>query len=596
MNTMITTQELRQKYLDFFKSKGHAIVPSASLLPDNDSSVLFTTAGMQPLVPYLVGEKHPLGTRLASVQKCVRTSDIDEVGDNTHLTFFEMLGNWSLGDYFKTESIAWSWEFLTNPAWLGIDPGMLAITVFAGDAVAPKDEESVQLWKNLGLNENKISYLLEDNWWQLSDKNSPCGPDTEIFYYVGSGQPEPASNPKDRPQEWVEIWNNVFMQFYKDEAGTCRPLVQKNVDTGMGLERTCAILNGFKNVYQIETFQAIIKTIENCSDHNYGEVPELDRSFRIIADHLRAAVFIIGDPRGVEPSNLDQGYVVRKLIRRAIRHGKLLNILENFTINIAQKIIEQYQAAYPELIKNQEKIIAALTQEEDRFRQTLEKGLKQFLKISATFSANQLISGSAAFNLYETYGFPLEITKDLAEEKGYHVDEAEFNQQFEKHKELSRTATVGKFKGGLADHSEVVVKYHTACHLLNQALRLVLGEHVAQRGSNLTEERLRFDFSHPTKMTVEEIKKVEDIVNEQIKKDLPVSFQEMTPAQAKADGAHGVFEEKYGDLVKVYAIGNFSKEICGGPHVTNTGTLGHFKIIKEEASSSGIRRIKAILE
>jgi len=625
----MTAKELRKKYLEYFKEKGHTVLPSASLIPEHDPTVLFTTAGMHPLVPFLLGEKHPGGKRLANVQKCVRTGDIDEVGDNWHLTFFEMLGNWSLGDYFKKEAIEMSWEFLTEKRWLGLDPNKIAVSVFAGDSDAPFDEEAYSLWRKIGIPEARIAKLpKEDNWWGPAGETGPCGPDTEIFYWSGKGEAPEKFDPKDK--RWPEIWNNVFMEYEKrrkvissstevkqstsnsssdprinaDSSADLRgieyeyvPLKQKNIDTGMGLERTVAILQGKESVYETELFLPIIKKIIEMAGLSAGGENEFyvsnQRAIRIIADHLKAATFILGDQIGVVPSNLRQGYVLRRLIRRAIRYAKMIgiDIKKEFTTAVAQLVVEMYKDVYPELKKNENRILSELSLEEKRFEKTLELGLKEFNKMLK----DGKISGKEAFILFSTYGFPLEMTRELAIEKGLKIDEKEFRDEFKKHQELSRTASAGQFKGGLADAGEATKKLHTATHLLHAALRQVLGSHVEQRGSNITPERLRFDFSHPKKMTPEEIKKVEDLVNEQIRKALPVSFEEMTLEEAKKVGAIGLFEKKYGEKVKVYVIGNFSKEICGGPHVKNTKELGHFKIKKEESSSAGVRRIKAVL-
>lgn len=576
--------ELRQKYLDFFESRGHTVIPSASLIPENDPSVLFTTAGMHPLIPYLTGEKHPGGRRLADVQKCIRTGDIDEVGDATHHTFFEMLGNWSLGDYFKEEAIKMSFEFLTSKEWLNLDKNRLAISVFAGDEDAPFDAEAFEVWKNLGIPEKRIAKLpKKNNWWGM--EKGPCGPDTEMFYWVGDADKVPESFNDDNVL-WVEIWNDVFMQYDKTADGKYNPLTQKNVDTGMGMERTLAALNGLDDNYKTELFWPIIEKIEEISGKKYEEN---QKSFRIIADHLKAATMIIGDEKGIVPSNVGQGYVVRKLIRRAIRHGKILDIENNFTRVLAEIIIGIYQDVYPEIEKNKSRILTEMEKEENKFRETLTSGLREFEKLS-------IITGGDAFNLYQTYGFPLEMTEELAKEKGININKAEFAAELKKHQELSRTASAGMFKGGLADSSEKTTKLHTAAHLMLAALRQVLGTEVFQRGSNITEERLRFDFAHNSKMTPEQITKVEEIVNEQIQKKLPVVCEEMTLDETKKQGAMGIFESKYGDKVKVYSVADFSKEICGGPHVQNTGELGTFKIKKEESSSAGVRRIKAILE
>jgi alanyl-tRNA synthetase len=585
----MNSQELRTKFLSFFEKQGHKVIPSASLIPENDPTVLFTTAGMHPLVPFLLGQKHPEGTRLTDVQKCIRTGDIDDVGDDTHLTFFEMLGNWSLGDYWKEEAIKWSFEFLTKE--LNIPLERLAVSCFAGDEDAPKDEESAKIWEELGIKKERIAFLTkEDNWWGPAGITGPCGPDTEMFYWKLNNEPAPEKfDPKNK--NWVEIWNDVFMQYVKDENGKFNPASQKNVDTGMGLERTLAVLTGKENVYETDLFLPLIKDIEKLSGKEYKDD---QKSFRIIADHLKAATFIIGDPKGVSPSNVGQGYIVRRLIRRAIRFGKKLGIeKQNWVKEIAEVVVEEYTKAYPELKKNSEFIFAQLTKEEDKFNQTLEKGLREFEKL-------ENVSGKEAFNLYQTYGFPIEITQELAKEKGITVDLDEFKKELEKHQDLSRTASSGMFKGGLADHSEQTTKLHTVAHLMLAGLRKVLGQDVYQKGSNITAERLRFDFSHKEKMTQDQIKDVENFVNDIIKKDLPVFVEEMPIEKAREINAMGVFETKYGEKVKVYFVGkgdeNVSKEICGGPHVDHTGVLGHFKIQKEESSSSGVRRIKAILE
>lgn len=590
----MTSKQLKHLYFQFFQSKGHKLIPSASLVPENDPSVLFTTAGMHPLIPYLMGEKHPQGKRLVNVQKCLRTGDIDDVGDPTHLTFFEMLGNWSLGDYFKKESIAWSFEFLTSKEWLNIPVYRLAVTVFAGDESAPKDEESMNLWLSLGVPKERIAFLgKEDNWWPAGGKHpGPQGPDTEIFYWTGSTEAPTVYDLKDK--KWVEIWNNVFMQFNR-VGNTLEPLKQQNVDTGMGLERVTAVLNGKDNVYETDLFHPIIRAIQSLS----SSLLPPSSSLRIIADHLRCATFLIAD--GVLPSNVDQGYILRRLVRRAIRHGKRLGITKPFTTDIATVVIAEYQEAYPELLERSPAIIEALSAEEKKFSGTLEKGLREFTK---RFEKVGKVSGEDAFLLYSSYGFPLELTEELAREHGQYVDRATFESEFKKHQDLSRAGAGQKFSGGLADHSRETVRLHTATHLLHQALRTVLGTHVAQKGSNITPERLRFDFSHPEKMTAEQIKQTEDIVNEQIKKDLLIHFEVLDLEEAKKRGAIGLFEDKYaslGNKIKVYFVGDrttgnyYSSEVCGGPHVEHTGELGSFKIQKEEASSAGVRRIKAVV-
>lgn len=594
----MTANELRSKYIAFFKSKGHAEISGKSLIPENDPSVLFTTAGMHPLVPYLLGEKHPAGTRLTDYQKCVRTGDIDEVGDPSHLTCFEMLGNWSLGDYFKKESIAFSYEFLTSKDWLALDPRKISVTVFAGDANAPRDEDAANYWKENGMPEDKIAYLpASDNWW-AAGPTGPCGPDTEIFYWVGEGLPPKGSNKGTDPENWMEIWNNVFMQFNRIDENTLVPLPKQNVDTGMGLERTNCILQGKTSVYLTEVFKPIIDTIEKLSNYTYGTDAEKDKSVRIIADHSRSAVFILGDQKGVSPSNVGAGYVLRRLIRRAVRHGMKLGIDRAFLAEIAEAVIENFKCAYPELEENREKVFNELTAEENKFRDTLKKGEAEFQKLLPNLMKNpkKEISGKVAFRLYDTFGFPLELTQELGAENGFTVDVEGFKEAEKKHQELSRTQSAGTFKGGLAERSEITTKYHTATHLLQAALRQVLGPHVAQKGSNITEERMRFDFSHPAPMTKEEIKQVENLVNEQIKRNLPVKMEIMSLDDAKKSGATALFGEKYESNVKVYTIGDFSKEVCGGPHVENTGNLGTFVITKEQSSSAGVRRIKAVLK
>ena len=579
--SVFSAQDLRDKFLKYFESKDHKIIASASLIPDNDPTVLFTTAGMHPLVPYLMGEKHPQGTRLASVQKCIRTGDIDEVGDTTHHTFFEMLGNWSLGDYDKIKAIDFAWEFLTKT--LAINPALLAVSVFQGDENVAEDKVAFEHWLTLGLASAKIAKLgIKDNWWGPAGTTGPCGPDTEIFYWTGDQNKTP-DHFDSEDKNWVEIWNNVFMEYNKTPDNKFTALQQKNIDTGMGLERTLAVLNGVDDNYKTELFWPIIQELEKLSGKKYEEDK---RSFRIVADHIRSAVFILGDNNGVAPSNKDQGYVLRRLIRRAIRFAKIIGIANNFTKILTTLIIKQYGPDYPELIKNQDFVNKEIEQEENKFVSTLEKGLREFAK-------QKTIDGKTAFVLFSTYGFPLEMTEELARENNIEINKQDFEAEFKKHQDLSRTASAGMFKGGLADDKQNTKRHHTAAHLMLQALRMVLGEHVEQRGSNINEDRMRFDFTHPEKMTPEQIQKVEDIVNEQINKKMPVSYQEMSVAEAKEYGAIGIFEHKYGDKVKVYTMGDFSKEICGGPHVDNTAELGSFKIIKEESSSAGVRRIKA---
>ena len=580
--------EIRNKYLNYFKNHGHKIIPSAPLIPENDPSVLFTTAGMQPLVPYLLGEKHPEGTRLTDYQKCLRTNDIDEVGDNRHLTYFEMLGNWSLGDYFKEESIAMSFEFLTKE--LGIPVEKLSVTCFAGDEDAPRDTVTAECWKKAGIPEDKIYYYgKDDNWW-IAGEEGPCGPDTEMFYDTG----KPACSPNCQPScdcgKYVEIWNNVFMEYYKSKNGTYTKLKQHNVDTGLGLERMTMLLQGKQTPFDTELFAPVMDKLQELAKADSIE------SRRIVAEHLRASMMVIAD--GGRPSNIDRGYVLRKLIRRMSRHLNKLQIDLNELGNLIDLDIDILQEMYPELDKNRDTIKQVIIEEKDKFTKTLSHGEKEFEKYinKAKAENKNVIDGQTIFKLYETYGFPPEITADLAREQGFTIDNSEFDRLFKEHQAKSRLGSEQKFKGGLAEQNEKTISYHTATHLLHKALQIVLGEHATQKGSNITTERLRFDFSHPEKMTKEQLKQVEDIVNEQIERDLPVTCEEMTLEEAKKSGAMGLFENKYGEKVKVYTIGDFSKEICGGPHVTHTGELGHFKILKEESSSAGVRRIKAILE
>lgn len=587
-------KELRAKYIEFFKENGHAEIKSAPLIPDNDPTVLFTTAGMHPLVPYLLGEKHPLGTRLTDYQKCIRTGDIEEVGDPVHLTFFEMLGNWSLGDYFKVESIGYSFDFLTNERWLNIPLDRLAFTVFAGDEDAPFDEEAFNEWRKHGVSEKRIAKLpKKDNWWGPAGETGPCGPDTEIFYWTGP-QPTPeVFDPSDK--RWVEIWNNVFMQYFKNAEGKFEPLKQQNVDTGMGVERVTAILQGKASCYDTEIFAPLFAKLDELRGI---ETPaERTRSERIIVEHMRAATFIMGD--GVTPGKVDQAYVLRRIIRRAIREAMKLELNKSFTVAMAQVVIDNYKDVYSELAVNEKIILEEFEREERQFASALDRGTKEFEKLIARVPAHierKVISGKNAFNLYETYGFPIELTVEMAAEKGFTVDMEGYQKAFEKHQELSRQGAEQKFKGGLADHSDETARLHTATHMLHKALRIVLGDHVAQKGSNITAERLRFDFSHPDKMTPEQIAEVQKIVNEQIRRELPVICEEMTVDEARAAGAIGLFGDKYGERVKVYSIGDYSKEICGGPHAQNSKDLGEFIIQKEESSSRGVRRIKAIIK
>ena len=648
----LSSNELRALFLKFFQKKGHSVIPSASVIPENDPTVLFTTAGMHPLVPYLLGQKHPQGTRLTDVQKCIRTGDIDEVGDMSHLTFFEMLGNWSLGDYFKDQMIPWSWEFLTSPEWLGIDPDKLAFTVFEGDEDCPRDEEAANLWRKCGVKDDHLFYLpKEHNWWGPAGVTGPCGPDTEMFI-ITKKPCGPDCSPACHCGAYLEIWNDVFMQYNKQKDGSFIPLTQKNVDTGMGLERTICVLNGKKSVYETDAFTGILAKIEELCGKKYTPDDENTRAFRIVADHMRTSTFIIGDPRGIGPSNVGQGYILRRLIRRAVRYGMGLGLQEGFTAEIAKVIIDQYKAVYPELEQNKAFVLEQLTLEEGRFARTLKQGEKEFDKVmnnlrrtreamekilaDDTLAAAEeavkthvlrpqpdmvsaieavkagdlakvkaecqkihdslnVIDGRSAFKLYDTYGFPIEITKELAAENALTVDEADFAKRFEQHQATSRSGAEQIFKGGLADHSEQTTCLHTATHLLQAALRKVLGDEVHQKGSNITAERLRFDFTFGRKVTPEELAQVEALVNEAIAAKVPITMEEMTVSEAKAQGAMGLFESKYGEVVRVYTMGPYSKEICGGPHANNTGDLVSFKIIKEEASSAGVRRIKATI-
>ncbi|MDR0643711.1 MAG: alanine--tRNA ligase [Treponema sp.] len=595
----MTANELRSKYIEFFKLNEHAQIQGKSLLPDNDPTVLFTTAGMHPLVPYILGQEHPSGKKLVDYQKCIRTGDIDSVGDPSHLTFFEMLGNWSLGDYFKEGAIRMSWEFLTSPEWLGIPPEKIGVTVFKGDETAPRDEESARVWRELGVPEERISYRpRSDNWWGPAGVTGPCGPDSEMFYDFGKESCGPDCAPGCSCGKWLEIWNDVFMQYNKRADGDYEPLARTCVDTGMGIERTITVLNGEKSVYDTEIFAPIISAIERASGCTYGASMEKDRSIRIIADHIRASTFILGDPKAVTPSNVGAGYVLRRLIRRAVRHGKKLGIQGVLLAPIAEAIIEGLRGPYPELEENRVFLIEELNKEEKKFSETLHKGEKEFEKILPNLLKNpqKIMSGRLAFKLYDTYGFPIELTAELAAEAGLTVNREEFDEAFKKHQELSRAQSGEVFKGGLIDHSETAAKYHTATHLLHRALRIVLGDHVAQKGSNITMDRMRFDFSHEKAMTPAEVADVEAIVNKQIQRDLPVTMEVMSLDAAKTSGAIALFGEKYDSYVKVYIMGDFSKEVCGGPHVEHTGVLGKFHIQKEQSSSAGVRRIRAVLE
>lgn len=588
----ITTKELREKYLNFFESKNHKRIQSASLIPDNDPTVLFTTAGMHPLVPYLLGQKHPQGNRLTDVQKCVRTGDIDDVGDNTHCTFFEMLGNWSLGDYFKKESISFSYEFLTDV--LKIPSEKIAVTVFAGDEDCEKDEYSANCWIEKGIAKDNVFYLpKENNWWGPAGITGPCGPDTEIFYITGKEKCSKDCSPACNCGRYVEIWNNVFMEFFKNEDKTFSPLTQKNVDTGMGLERTVAMLNGYQSVYDIDVFKPIINFLKDETKAEDNE--ENVKAMRIIADHIRTATFMLGDEKGVTPGNVDQGYILRRLIRRSVRFARVLNLDYSKLSTISQMYVDEYANYYPELKENNDKIIKELNLEIDRFTKTLNQGLKEFEKL-LFYIKDKRISGKAAFKLYDTYGFPIEMTQELAKDNGVYVDIEGFEKAFKEHQAISHAGAEQKFKGGLADNSVISSRLHTATHLLNATLKVVLKDNnIQQKGSNITSERLRFDFNFPRPLTKEELQEVEDRINEIIKEDVKVVCKEMPIEEARNLGAIGVFSSKYGEIVKTYTIGKYSMEICGGPHANSTGELKKFKIIKEQSSSSGIRRIKAVI-
>ena len=611
----ITADQLRSAYLSFFQSKGHAIISGASLIPENDPTVLFTTAGMHPLVPYLMGkQEHPAGRRLTDVQKCVRTGDIDEVGDSAHLTFFEMLGNWSLNDYFKKEAISWSFEFLTTR--LGFSPDQLSVTVFEGEEGIPADEEAVAIWKSLGIPDERIYRLpREDNWWGPAGETGPCGPDTEMFIDTGKPKCGPGCRPGCHCGKYIEIWNDVFMQYQKTEDGKFVPLGRHNVDTGMGVERTICMMNGCDTVYDTDVFLPIMAKIKELSGKAEFVGDEI-RSSRVIADHSRTATFILGDPKGgVTPGNLGANYVLRRLIRSMVRHARKLGIAPGFTEKMADTVINGYKHVYPELEQNRERIVTELLAEENRFGKTLDDGKREFDKTIAgiqrgnefraakdpAFVPVTQLSGKQAFKLYDTYGYPLEMTQELAAEIGFTVDVAGYQECFKAHQELSR-ANVGSAKSGLAEHSDETTALHSATHLLHKALKIVLGDHCNQKGSNITAERLRLDFTHGEKMTPEQIKQVEDLVNEQIQADLPVYRDMMTLEEARAAGATALFSSKYTDeKLSVYTMGKtredfFSKEVCTGPHVEHTGVLGHFRIKKEESPSAGVRRIKAVLE
>jgi len=589
----ITSNFLREKFLKFFADRGHAVIQSASLIPENDPSVLFTTAGMHPLIPYLLGQKHPKGTRLCDVQKCVRTGDIEEVGDDSHLTFFEMLGNWSLGDYFNHESIKWSYEFLTSPEYLGLDVNRISVTVFAGDEDAPRDEDSANVWKACGIPAERIFYLPKKNNWWIAGTTGPCGPDTEIFWDTGKPACGPNCDPSCDCGKYLEIWNNVFMQFNRQADGTYLPLAQKNVDTGMGLERTVCVLNGLKSVYDIDLFAGALAKIQELSGKTYDETTK--KAMRVIADHVRTATFLLGDPVGVVPSNVDQGYVLRRLIRRAVRMANSLGMPKGSIAEIAKVYIEVYKDVYTELTENATKIIDELNKEEEKFSKTLVAGEKEFFKVISHIPGN-IVPGGTAFKLYDTFGFPVEMTVELAAEQGYTVDLDGFKKKFAEHQAKSQAGSEQRFKGGMAEGGGIETTHlHTATHLLQAALRRVLGDEVKQKGSNITPERLRFDFSFGRPMTKEEITEVERLVNEAIQAKLPITCVELPIEEARKTGAIGLFGDRYGEVVKVYSMGDFSKEICGGPHAENTGDLGTFVITKEQSSSSGVRRIKAEL-
>jgi len=588
----MTANELRRMYVNFFKERGHREIAPASLLPENDPTVLFTTAGMHPLVPYLLGEKHPEGRRLVNVQKCIRTGDIEEVGDDTHLTFFEMMGNWSLGDYFRQESISMSFEFLTNDLQIPVE--RLAVTVFEGDDQVPADEEAERVWQSLGFGREQIFRCgREDNWWGPAGQTGPCGPDTEIFYDMGTPKCGTQCGPSCKCGKYVEIWNNVFMQYKKEADGSFSELTQKNVDTGMGMERVLTILNGKTNVYDTELFLPVMGKLSEILGSAGRSLSMRER--RVVCEHIRAVTFILGDPKRIVPSNTEQGYILRRLIRRMIRLLRKAGVRENHLCALAEVIIGQYGEVYPELGENREFILEQLGKEYELFSRTLDEGLKKADRYLADVSRGGTLDGSLAFKLYDTYGFPVEFTQELARERGCAVDMEGFHAHYEAHQEKSRQGAAGKFAGGLADHSVQTARLHTATHLLNGALRRVLGEEVSQRGSNITSERLRFDFSFGRKVTKEELARVEEIVNEAIGKNLDVVLEEMTPEEAYASGAVGVFSGRYGEIVKVYTIPGYSREICGGPHAGNTGELGLFRILKEESSSAGVRRIKAVI-
>lgn len=596
----LTSETLRQMYLEFFAEKGHAVIPSASLIPENDPTVLFTTAGMHPLVPYLLGEKHPAGNRLCDVQKCVRTGDIDEVGDSSHCTFFEMLGNWSLGDYFKKEMIPWSFEFLTSGKYLGIPVDDIAVTCFAGDGDCPKDEESARLWRECGIPEKHIFFLPKSgNWWGPAGTTGPCGPDTEMHIIRNHEEADKLGEydfEKAPAGTFLEVWNDVFMQYNKNADGGYEPLKQRNVDTGMGLERTLCILNGKASVYETDIFEKAIEKIEKLTGKSYGESEDTTKAFRVVLDHVRTATFMIGDVKGVTPSNTDQGYILRRIIRRAVRFGRNIGLPQGSLKDISETIVDKYADVYPELVANSARIKEELEKEENKFSKTLQQGLREFEKVVSVLPAGGEIDGVTAFHLYDTYGFPVEITGEMAREKGLAVDLKGYETAFSEHQAKSRAGSEQKFACGLADHKEETTRLHTATHLLHAALKKVCSPDIQQKGSNITEERLRFDFNFSRKLTSEEVAAVEKLINEQIALNVPVVMKEMTLDEAREQGFTGLFESKYGEKVKTYSIGEFSKEICGGPHAESTGELGTFKIVKQENVSAGVKRIKAVLE
>lgn len=590
----LNAKQLREMWINFFKEKGHAYIPSASLVPENDPSVLFTTAGMHPLVPYLLGEKHPCGKRLVDIQKCVRTGDIDEVGDDYHCTFFEMLGNWSLGDYFKEEKIPWSFEFLTSPKYLDIPKEQLAVTIFAGDETAPRDVVSFNAWRKCGIPEDKIFFLpKEHNWWILASGVGPCGPDSEMFIDTGKPKCSENCNPSCSCGKYIEIGNDVYMEFVKKtKDGKVLPNPQKNVDTGFGFDRLLYISNGLESVYDSEIFKPIINKIEKLSGMEYKASNETKRNMRIIADHIRASVFIICD--GVTPLNVGQGYVLRRLLRRAINCASRLGLEGSMLAELVTVVVDIYKETYPELEERKKFIEETILQESEKFSKTLQQGIKEFEKVSS-FCKDGKLSGKTAFRLYDTFGFPFELTKELATEEGLTINEQEYEEAYKIHQEKSKANNDKVFKGGLADTSEQTTRLHTAAHLLQAGLKALISSDIHQKGSNITAERLRFDFNCDHKLTDEEKKKLEDFVNDAIKRDIPVVCEEMPLEEAKKQGAVGIFDNKYGDKVKVYTIGDVSKEICGGPHAKHTGELKNFKIVKEESSSAGVRRIKAII-